>query len=126
MSFVVLAACIYEEVFTDAPSSRISSLRARGSSDVGTTGTENIIQRARGRVALLECTRSLVRVPASGVSIVPRSRQAKELANMFVGCPNIGPVCVGNVPRRAENLVRRYGNFIQSFPISLICSDRVL
>lgn len=81
----------------------LSSLRARGSSDMGSTGMENIIQRARGRVALLECTRSLVRVPFSGVSIVHHgSRQAKELANMFVGCPNIRPVCVGNVPRLAE------------------------
>lgn len=38
---------------------------------------------------------------------------------MFVGCPNIQPVCVGSVPRLAEDLVR-YGNFIRPFLIALI------
>lgn len=88
------------------------------------TGTENIIQRARGRVALLECTRGLVPVLAS---IVPRgSRQAKELANMFVGCPNIRPVCAGSAPRlAASSSPRRYGNFIRPSVIPLI-STRLL
>jgi len=55
---------------------QILSLRARASSDVDSTGTEDIIQRTRGRVALLECTRSLVRIPASGCFHCPPQQSA--------------------------------------------------
>jgi len=66
---------------------------------------ENIIQRARERTSGFIRMYAELSTRAPGASIVlNESRQAKELANMFVAWPNIRPVCAGSVQRSATSL----------------------
>lgn len=62
-------------------------------------------------MALLECMRGLARAPPV-LPLFPRaSRQARELANMFVACANIRPVCGASVPPLARSVPRAlYGD----------------